>query len=82
MMTGVVAPTTDDLPSPREAMARPARFTTEVMVVRQPPLISSPPKRKLPPKRTLPLRSRRIAARQMDYIPTSKRGGVLLMKKM
>ena len=51
--------------------------------MRQPPLISSPPKQKPAPKRTtLPIRRRRIAAQQMDHIPVSKRGEVLLMKKM
>ena len=51
--------------------------------MRQPPLISSPPKQKLAPKRTtLPIRSRRITTQQMDHIPASKRGEVLLMKKM
>jgi hypothetical protein len=46
------------------------------------PLINSPPKQKTPPKRTLPLRSRRIAAQKMDHIPASKRGEVLLKKKL
>ena len=51
--------------------------------MRQPPLISSLPKQKSATKRTtLPIRSRRIAAQQMDHIPASKRGEVLLMKKM
>ena len=59
-----------------------ARFTMEVQVTRLPPLINTPPKQKPAPKRTLPLRSRRIAAQQMDHILMSKRGEVLLMKKM
>ena len=80
MMTGAVAPSADDSPSPREVAARLARFNVEVMVVRQPPLISSPPK--LLSKRTLPLRSTRIATQQMDHIPTSKSGEVLLTKKL
>jgi hypothetical protein len=51
--------------------------------MRQPPLINSPPKQKMASKRTtLPIRSRRIAAQQMDHIPASKRGKVLLMKRM
>ena len=51
--------------------------------MRQPPLISSPPKQKPAPKRTtLSIRSKQIAAQQMDHIPASKRGEVLLMKKM
>ena len=60
-----------------------SRFIEEVQVMRQPPLINSPPKQKPAPKRTtLPIRSIRIAAQQMDHIPGSKRGEVLLMKKM
>jgi hypothetical protein len=34
----------EDLPSPAEAARRLARFREEVVVVREPPLISSPPK--------------------------------------
>ena len=85
--TGVVQ-ATDELtaegtPTPREAAKRLSRFIEEVQVMRQPLLISSPPKQKPAPKRTtLPIRSRRIAAQRMDHIPTSKRGEVLLMKKM
>jgi hypothetical protein len=72
----------EDSPTPGEAVRRLARFIKEVVVVRKPPLISSPPKQKTPPKRTLPLRSRRIAAQKIDHIPTSKRGEVLLKKKL
>ena len=51
--------------------------------MRQPPLITSPPKLKPAPKQiTLSIRSRRIAAQQMDHIPASKRDEVLLMKRM
>jgi hypothetical protein len=82
LMAGVVAPTEDDSPTPREAARWLARFTKETLVMRQPPFISSPPKQKPPPKRALPLRSRRIAAQQMGHIPVSKHGKVLLMKKM
>jgi hypothetical protein len=77
-----VALTEEDSPSSREAVRRLAKFIDEVRVMRLPPLIRSPPKQKAPPKRTLPLRSRRIAAQQMDHIPASKHGEVLLMKKM
>ena len=65
--TGVVQ-ATDELtaegtPTPREAAKRLSRFTEEVQIMRQPPLINSPPKQKPVPKRTtLPIRSRRIAA--------------------
>ena len=76
--TRVVA-LTEDSPSPREAARRLARFTEEVVVVREPSLISSPP---TPSKQTLPLRSRRIAAQKMDHIPASKRGKLLLKKKL
>jgi hypothetical protein len=76
------SPGEEDSPSPGEATRRLARFIDEVRVVRPTPLIRSPPKQKTPPKRTLPLRSRRIAAQQMGHIPASKRGEVLLMKKM
>jgi hypothetical protein len=79
---GAVALTEEDSPSPRKATRRLAKFIDEVRVVRSSPLICSPPKQKAPPKRTLPLRSRRIAAQQMDHIPVSKCGEVLLMKKM
>ena len=33
-------------------------------------------------KAPLPIRSRRIAAQSLSHIPTSKRGEVLLMKRM
>ena len=85
--TGVVQ-ATDELtaegtPTPREAAKRLSRFIDEVQVMRQPPLISSTPKQKPAPKRTtLSIRSRQIAAQQMDHVPASKRGEVLLMKKM
>lgn len=73
----------DATPSPREAARRLNKFTAEVQRKRQPPLIASPPKQKAPPKKPIiPLGSRRIAAQQMGHIPASKRGEVLLMKKM
>jgi hypothetical protein len=81
-LAGAVALTAEDSPSPREASRRLARFKAKVVVLRQPPLISSPPKQKTPPKRTLPLQSKRIAAQQMDHVPASKHGEVLLMKRM
>jgi hypothetical protein len=85
--TGVVQ-ATDELtaegtPTPREDAKRLARTIEEVQVMRQPPLINSPPKHKPAPKRTtLPIRSRRIAAQQMDHIPAFKCGEVLLTKRM
>jgi hypothetical protein len=80
-LTGADSPTEEDSPSPTEAARRLARFTEEVRVVRPPPLITSPPKQP-PPKPFVPKRSRRIADQRMDHIPTSKRGEVLLMRKM
>jgi hypothetical protein len=74
-LAAAVALTAEDSPSPGEAVRRLARFTEEVLVVRQPPLMNSPPKQKTP-------RSRRIATQQMDHVPVSKCGEVLLMKKM
>jgi hypothetical protein len=79
--TGTDSPTVEDSPSPGEAARRLARFTEDIRVVRPPPLITSPPKQ-LPPKQLVPKRSRRIAAQQMDHILTSKRGEVLLMRRM
>jgi hypothetical protein len=81
-LAGAVALMEEDLPSPAKAAWRLARFCEEVVVVREPHLISSPPKQKTPPKRTLPLRSRRIAAQNMDHIPASKRGEVMLKKRL
>jgi len=75
-------PSAEDMPTPREAAKRLARFIEEVQEMRLPPLINTPPKQKPAPKRTLPLRSRRIAVQQMDHILASKHGEVLLMKKM
>lgn len=50
---------------------------------RRTPLIAEPPKQPESPKKTaLPMRSRRIAAQHLDYIAASKRGDVLLMRKM
>jgi hypothetical protein len=74
---------TKDMPTPREAAKRLAKFTEEVQVMRQPPLINSPPKQKPAPRRTnMSIRSRRIAAQQMVHIPASKRDEIMLMKKM
>ena len=75
--TGAVA-LLEDSPSLGKAAWRLARFTEEVVVVREPPLISSPLKRKTSPKRTLSLRSRWIVTQKMDHIPMSKHNEVLL----
>ena len=48
-----------------------------------PPLIASPPRQKVPTMRQpTPKRSRRIAAQPLAHIPISKRGEVLLMRRM
>lgn len=79
---GTSAPV-QDTATPREAARRLAKFAKEVQVSRPAPLIASQPKQKdVPRKHTLPLRSRRIAAQKLGHIPASKRGEVLLMKKM
>jgi hypothetical protein len=58
-------------------------YTQEVKSMVQSPLIKSPPKQKpLQRKPPLPIRSSCIAAQKLDHIPASKRGEVLLMKKM
>lgn len=70
-------------PTPREAARRLSKFTNDVKLKLQSPLIKSPPKQKPPVQRQLlPLRSSRIAAQKMDHIPASKRGEVLLMRRM
>ena len=71
------------MPTPHEAARRLARFTEEVQLERMPPLIASPPKQKVATIRQhMPKRSRRIAAQPLMHIPTSKRGEVLLMRRM
>ena len=73
----------DATPTPREAARRLARFTEEVQLVRMPPLIASPPRQKVPTiGQPMPKRSRRIAAQPLAHILTSKRGEVLLMRRM
>ena len=44
-------------------------------------MIACPPRQKAVTKRPL-IRSRRIAAQPLSHVPTSKRGEVLLMKRM
>jgi hypothetical protein len=80
--TGTPTPS-DVMPTPREAARRLARFTEEVQLKRQSPLIASPPRQKMTiTRQSLPIRSRRIAAQPLARIPTSKQGKVLLMQKM
>ena len=73
----------DAMPTPREAARRLVRFTEEVQLERMPPLIASPPRQKVATiRQPMPKRSRRIAAQPLAHIPTSKRGEVLLMRRM
>ena len=73
----------DATPTPREAARRLALFTEEVQLVRMPPLIASSPRQKVPTiGQPMPKRSRRIAAQPLAHIPISKRGEVLLMRRM
>ena len=46
-------PSAKDMPTPREAAKRLARFIEEVQVMRLPPLINTPPKQKPAPKANL-----------------------------
>ena len=62
---------------------RLARFTEEVQLERMSPLIASPPRLKVATRRQpLPKQNRRIAAQPLAHIPISKRGKVLLMRRM
>ena len=73
----------DATPTPREAARRLAQFTEEVQLERMPPLIASPPRQKVPTiGQPMPKRSIRIAAQPLAHIPISKRGEVLLMRRM
>jgi hypothetical protein len=63
-------------------IGRLARFIEEVHLKWRLPLIVSPPRQKATTKRPLPTGSRRIAAQPLAHIPTSKRGEVLLIKRM
>jgi len=72
----------DATPTPREAARCLARFTEGVQLKRRSPLIATPPRQKAVTRRPLPTRSRQIAARSLAHIPTSKRGEVLLMKRI
>ena len=48
-----------------------------------PPLIASPPRQKVATiRQPMPKQSRRIAAQPLVHIPISKRGEVLLMRRM
>jgi len=59
------------------------RFTAKVQLKRPSPILKEPPKRReLARKPPVPIRSRRIAAQQLDHVPASKRGEILLMRKL
>lgn len=76
-------PTSEPTPTPQEAARRLANFTAEVQRKHQSSLIKATPKQKEQPnKPIIPMRSRRIAAQQMDHISASKQGEALLVKKM
>ena len=74
----------DETPIPREVARRLARFLDEVRVVRGPPLIASPPQQRTSVRRPLPIRPRSspIAAQPLAHISASKRGEVLLNKRL
>ena len=74
----------DETPTPLEAARRLARFLDEVRVEREPPLVASPPRQRTPVRRPPPLRPRssRIAAQPLAHIPASRRGEVLLNKRL
>jgi hypothetical protein len=77
------SPPSEPTPTPSEAVRRLTKYTMDVQCRRQTPLIAEPPKQKVTQGRPfIPMRSTRIAAQQMDHIPASKRGEVLLMRKM
>jgi hypothetical protein len=70
-------------PTPQEAARRLAQFKVDVQLKRRSPILSSPPRHKAPVKRShIPTRSTRIAAQPLEHIPASKRGEVLLLKRM
>ena len=81
--TNVCATTSEATPSPNEAARRLACFADEVIQNTRSPLLNTPPAQQAPTKkRAMPLRSSRIASQQLAHVPTSKRGEVLLMRKM
>jgi hypothetical protein len=70
-------------PTPTEAARRLDQFKADVLIKRRSPILASPPKQKPPVKRShIQTRSSRIAAQPLAHIPASKRGEVLLLKKM
>jgi len=81
--TNVCATASEATPSPNEAARRLACFADEVIQNTRSPLLNTPPAQQAPTKkRAMPLCSSRIASQQLAHVPTSKRGEVLLMRKM
>jgi len=79
----VAASPTDATPTSSVAARRLEKFAEAVQVKRPSPIIAEPPRQKPAAKRpTVPHRNSRIAAQEMGHNPASKRGEVLLMKKM
>lgn len=79
----VAASPTDATPTSSVAARRLEKFAEAVQVKRPSPIIAEPPRQKPAARRpTVPHRNSRIAAQQMGHNPASKRGEVLLMKKM
>lgn len=77
------SPPSEATPSPREAARWLNLFKNKVQVKWPSPILKEPPKPKeFPRKPLVPVRSRRIAAQQLDHVPTSKRGEVLLMRRL
>jgi len=74
----------DETPTSLEAARRLARFLDEVRVEREPPLIAAPPRQRTHVRRPPPVRPRssRIAAQPLAHIPASKRGEVLLNRRL
>lgn len=76
-------PPSEPMPSTEEAARRLDKFTGEVLLERQTPLIAAPPQQRVTVKRpAVPFQSRRIAAQMMDHIPASKRGEFLLKRRL
>jgi hypothetical protein len=74
----------NEMPMPREAARRLARFLDEVRVERATPLIASPPRQRVRAKRPLLVqhRSTWTAAQPLAHIPASQRGEVLLKQRL
>jgi hypothetical protein len=63
------------------AKCRLDNFLSKVTRKRDPPLICEPPKQS-PTKPVLPRRSRRQVAQPLSQVPTSKRGEVLIRRRL